>query len=265
MGLTKKILLRFHTIKFFDFAWQFAKSFYPGAYKSLTRQSIRDVIRYFFMLPYIMIILMCILFVPKALLFPSNLNEELSKFDTLKIDVNAEMKEPVSIGGIMIDLTGRNATYKGQSIVITRDKLIHKSILKTYEKDFNSDLLKNKDDTIKTALIFIALIIFPLLILFYIISVIKYIAIIFIVWLIVYFAMRLWKSHLSIKTLMKAAVYSATPMVVLEIILIPFGITKYLVKIPLFLFLNLYAIPLIIFVAYFVINIFVMSSREIFK
>jgi hypothetical protein len=224
----------------------------PKTYSELSSKKIRDGVKYIFALLFASFIIMCILALPRIAAMPNYIETELSKFDKLNISIEMETSSPVRITGedpqIMID-AGADAAIGDEKLLITGDQLIYRpyGIAKTYNISEYSDVTAKKQEISRLMTLLVIILIPTILITSYIMFLVKYIITIIVLAVLLFIALRMMKKELSFFKSLNVAIYAATPMILLEIIFIPFN-SNYLYSLFQFMGMNYYAITLGLYV-----------------
>lgn len=248
-----------------EFLKTLLKSFLPKYYKEFSTQSYKNAISYLVSLISILCIVMYG-FLITNILTQNYIDKELSKFNKLEINIDAETREPVIIPKnspqLIIDTSENLSQHKYGKILITNKELYIKFWKSnSYElKEFKN--LLNKKDSIKNLILWLIVLISPsLLIIAFFLFLIKYTLLLILITIITFIITRLALYDIKFNQIFKIGCYALTTTVLLEILTIPFKIHKYLIIINIFLF-NLAIIPLLISLLLFIIAIILVRKKQ---
>jgi hypothetical protein len=223
------------------------------SYTELSSRSIRKGFMYILALLFASFIIMCIISIPNIIHLPGYIESELSRFDKLNITIDSEMNSPVKLmrddPQIVIDTTGKTTELGDEKILITEDNIFYRpyGLAKTYNLSEFKDLTTKREE-VSRLLTFGAILLMPtILITSYVMFFIKYAITIFIASLLLFLIARIAKKDIGIKRSINTALYAATPMVLIEVVFIPFN-SKYLVPLFQVMGMNVYLITLIIYI-----------------
>ena len=227
---------------------------HPRNYTGLSSRSIRKGVMYIIALLFASFIIMCIISLPNIISLPGYIENELSRFDKLNITIDAEMNSPVKLTRedpqIIIDTTGKTTELGDEKVLITDSMLYYRPYGTT--KEYNLSEFKDpttKSEELSRLLAFGAILLLPtILITSYVMFLIKYAATILIASLLIFLIARIAKKDMGIKRSINTAIYAATPMVLIEVVFIPFN-SKYLVPLFQMMGMNFYLITLIIYIS----------------
>lgn len=236
-GFWKKVLLTFH----------------PKSYSELSTRSIRKGFNYLLAILLASFILMFIIAMPKIIGMPDYIKGELNKFDKFNISIDIEMSEPVMFTAedpqVIIDTTTNRTEMGKEKLLITDEQISYRPYGRARTSNISEfeDLTNKKEETARF-LAFLAILLIPtILITAYIMFLIKYIITIIVFSIILFIAVRIAKKDLGILRSLNTAIYAATPMILLEVIFIPFN-SKSLVPLFQLMGMNFYLVPLLIYV-----------------
>ena len=164
---------------------------------------------------------MAILLIPKLVSLKSDIQDSLAKFDQFSLEGTVEQSDSIKIPAkepfIVIDATGKKATPKKERITITRDTLYYK-IFTRKEIPLNQIKEMNKP-VVSKLLIYFFVFILPSII-FYTFSAmwLKYFIFTILIGTIVFLMADLTRFSQSWKTCIKSVCYSATLIILIEVI-----------------------------------------------
>jgi len=227
---------------------------HPKSYSELSSRSVRKGFTYLLALLFASFIIMSVISLPNIINLPGYIDNELSKFSKLNISIDAEMDSPVKLTKddpqIIIDTTGTNTELGEEKLLITEDNIYYRpyAFAKTYNLSEFKDLTQKKDE-ISNLLTVAALLLIPTILLTsYVMFFIKYAITILVASLLIFLTARIIKKDISIKRSLNTALYAATPIILIEVIFIPFN-SKYLIPLFQMLGMNFYLITLLIYLS----------------
>ncbi len=227
---------------------------HPQSYTELSSRSIRKGFMYILELLFASFIIMCIISLPNIINLPGYIEMELSRFDKLNITIDAEMNSPVKLTQedpqIIIDTTGKTTELGDEKLLITEDYVYYRpyAMTRTYNLSEFKEITTKKEE-ISKALTFLAILLIPtILITSYIMFLIKYIITIVAAALLLFIIARIVKKDIGLKRSVNTAIYAATPIVLIEVIFIPFN-SRYLIPVFQIMGMNFYLITLIIYIS----------------
>jgi hypothetical protein len=231
------------------------RSLNPPNYADLSEIRIRRGASYVMGVLLAAFIIMVIISLPKITAMPGYIESELSKFDKLNISIDIEMSAPISFTSedpqIIID-TENNRTEMGSEKLLITDKYIYyRPYGRTKEQNISEleDLTAKKVEISRLITLLIVILMPTILIILYIMSLIKYAITIAVVALLLYIVLRIAKKNLGIRKSINTAIYASTPMILIEVIFIPFN-SKYLVQMFQFMGMGFYLVTLLIYILF---------------
>lgn len=254
---------------FKEFIKAVPKSLYPDAYKKLADEKFHTAIKYVPLLLLFSLIIMCLAYIPVFMLMPGQLGDEISKFTTLNIKITEDMKEPIVFPKeepfIIVDTTGKYTELGKESVLVTDKVIQYRPGISTQTIQVSEDVnaLDYKDNMIELIVFILIMIVPSLLILLYLSFLIKYIVLIAVAWFVGYLISKIAKSAITFMQMLKVCIFATTLMILVEVISKPFGITKWLVKIPLPFGMSLMVVPITLFVIYVIIGAAIVGQKEI--
>ncbi len=233
-------------IKFLDYL----KAINPFSYKDFVRHRYKFIINIFLIFLLLSIVLFAILLVPKTLYLRHHVNNGLSRFTNIGIDIDANHIRPINIDtnpSIYINLN--NESLREGDITITNKTLaINTWPFKSEAKLSDYADLKQRSDPLSGLLITIALIMLPgILIITALLFIVESIILALIFSLLGLAVIRTFKRNLYLKKLFKIAIISSLVLMITNAIFIP-------------LMLNFW-IPIIIYFVFFCLCALVTSRR----
>lgn len=240
---------------------------HPKRYEDLSERRIKKGVGYLVSILFASFLIMAVISIPKIISMPSYIEGELSKFETLNTSMDIKMSEPIILPKedpqIIIDTETKNRSMGKEKILITKDLLHYRPYgrQKAYNISEYSDLTNKKDELSRT-ITFLAILLIPsILITAYALFLFKYAVTIIIFTLIIFASIRLAKKDLPFLKSLNTAIYASTPMILLEVIFIPYNSNN---LIPMFQFmgLNFYLIPLLIYSVLLSISAFFAAKEK---
>lgn len=189
-----------------------------------------------------------------------------SKVEVTSLEGFIETKYPIAIPAYdpIIVVNTKDNTKINADLQITSDEIIYKLGKKEYHIEY-ADLSKpeNAQKLFKN-LVFIALLLSvpSLILLFYVLSIMKYILIATLLSLIAVVFGKSLKHFLSFRETFVIAIYTSTISVLIESVMVPLRFGKYILPIYSFPGFSIYFLPLIIWIVLFVIVFALKSSPE---
>ncbi|MCP3684145.1 MAG: DUF1189 domain-containing protein [bacterium] len=242
----------------------FLHSLYPLKYKQLSNRGIKDAFAYFFIMLFVFSIIALLISLPALFTLGSHLNAQLSKFETLSIDVDIETKEPVVFDrlGVVVDSTGQTE-YEGNKILITKEELIGKPVLCLLYKPMClisgeeiraptsqwENVLENQDSSTRLVQSLMIVALPALFVVLYCFFALKYLILMLLFSIIGFVITRILLFETHFVRIFKIALYSTTIMALIEIINLSFGY-------------KLYGAPLILFAIVFIIGLFMIIHKK---
>ena len=228
----------------------------PAEFNKLIKKSLRKAFNHFFFALFLIFIVMSLFALPKIITLPSYLEEQFSNFDTLKIDIDVGMNSPIILSEkdpqVIIDTTNQTKLTK-EKLMITKGALYYKPYNKVKEINFSSfkNVLENKKD-ISNMITFLIILALPsILITIYLMLVVKYLFIALLTSAIAFIIARIRINPIKFKILLKAAIYSLTSIIIIEVISAPFS-TRYLIPFIQLGGMNFYVSTLLLYVITFI-------------
>ena len=243
------------------------KAFYPNAYGTLSKRSLRQAFSYLISFVFVCFAVMAILSIPKLAVFPGYIEDQLLKFNEFGITLNVNMKEPVVITNsspqIIIDTTGKYADLTEGNILLTHDYLFYKKFGRVKQLNLSDyENLVGKEEQVQKILFNMFILLLPSIAIFaYVVYFLKYAAVILITASFALLITRALKYGIELKRLIVIAAYSSSVMAALEIITIPFLLSRHTLPFTIFFNITLGLVPLALFLCMFIIVIVLMHHR----
>jgi hypothetical protein len=235
------------TVPFFQTAWL---ALNPWRYDEAGDRGMGSIFKYFFSFVFAVFVLAIILMLPAIASFVDN---QMSHFDELKVTFETEMNSPVVFPEnnpfVTLDTRKEEGTLKEGRFLITDDYLYTKQYFtgKVTQHDLGpyKNLLANEG-----IVIFLLLLTVPsLLFLFYVAYTIKVLLIVLLATIIAFVVARVVKFELPFLDAMKAGLLAATPMIIIDLVRLPFGF-------------NVYYAQYIAFLVFFIVGVIKIGEFE---
>lgn len=213
------------SIPFFKLIWL---ALNPWRYDELKDKRMRSIFKYFFSFMFLVFVLSIVFMLPTIGGF---VNKQLSNFETLDVSINATMKTalvlPEDNPVVTVDTRKSEGKLKEGRLLIT-DKYLYvkypfRSNVEKYELGSYKNLLANQG-----IIVLVLLLMLPsLLFLFYMAYVLKVLLIILLTVIIGLVIARIVKFEILFKDVLKTGLLAATPMLIIDLIRLPFGFNVY--------------------------------------
>lgn len=220
-------------------------SFNPNSYKTLASRSLADSFNYFFFVLIFSIALMVVLFIPYSLSFSDNLHKNFESIETFVIDINLSTARPVIITDyprVILDTQKENLS--GELVLISKNSIQYNKYYFFGKEEVSLDELKDlKQHQKKAETIMVSILVFmvPAIAVFaFLLFAIKNLVLVFAVSFIGFIVFKLTSYHVKFFSLIKAAIYASTIMIIPEIALLLFY-PAFIITTPLFIILFILA------------------------
>ena len=184
----------------------------PKNYEDFVGKKIKDVFKHFFLLLLFAILLFLVLNIPKVVLFPSNFQKELNKFDVFNITVNATTKETAHFWLFSID-TENNTEPETEGIMFSKNYLMIKYLPYLPAQKENISLYKNvltSSSVYRNKVLLLLILLSPsILIAIYIYYAIKFLLIILISTILGFVISRIIRHEITFSVVFKIAIFSS--------------------------------------------------------
>jgi hypothetical protein len=195
-------------------------------YEMLSKKSIEEGIKYFFILITIMLTISLLLSTKNFLEIPNSLKTELSKVEEFKIDIDYNSSEPLYFPSKnpYLSIVNNISESKGK-LVIYDGELLYKPlpfITKNISFHEYNDLKQSSSEVAKIFGIILILILPTLLIYLYAYHIIRYFIIALIISLVAKIILLITRKRIKYKRLFSATLFSLTPLIILERLITPF-------------------------------------------
>jgi hypothetical protein len=212
------------SVPFFKMLWL---ALNPWRYDELVEKRTAKVFKYFFSFVFLAFVLGIILMLPAIASFANN---QMSHFDVLEVKFNTSMNSPVVFPEnnpyITIDTRKSEGTLKEGKFLITDDYIYRKTftgrVAREDAGDFK-DLLAND----WMVLVLLLLLMPSVLFLFYIGYAIKLLLVILLVTVLSIIITRVAKFDITFVDTLKTGLMAATPMIIIDLIRLPFALNVY--------------------------------------
>ncbi|MBN1644791.1 DUF1189 family protein [Candidatus Woesearchaeota archaeon] len=252
-------------MRFEKFSKQVFHAFDPREFNKLINAPFWDSVKYFTKILAIAYIIMAILLVPKLVTLKSEIQDQLSKFDSFSVTGIVSQSESIRIPAkeplIVIDATGSEVIPNKERITITRDSLFYKFFAGRKEIPLNQ--IKQMDKPVVSRLIiYFFIFILPSLVFFTFGSFwLKYFLFAVLIGTIVFLMADLTRFSQPWKTCVKSAYYTSTLIILVEVVSSAIY-AKWMVSLFSFWNLNIYLVPL---VAWLILSITFVSLLHFSK
>lgn len=232
-----------------------AYSMHPKSYAELSSRKIRDGPKYLLSILFAAFILMSIIFIPKVISMDDYISSELSKFEVLSINISEEMSSPIEMPGknpqIIIDTADSSREMGNEKVLIAGSSLYFRPYgkVRSYNLSEFKDITSKKDETSGLLTFFAVMLVPTILITSYAMFFVKYTVTILIAAVLLFAGLRLAKKDLGILKCLNIAVYASTPMVLIEVISIPFN-SNMLMQVFQVMGVNFYLVTLLIYLVF---------------
>ncbi len=230
------------------------RSCLPSQYPELSKRDLTKGMQFFTSVLLLIFLISFVLLLPKLFAMPNNIGHHMSKFDTLSLNINASMNDPILIPEnnprLIIDTTGQYTGLGNEKFLITGENLFFKSAIGKRYYDF-SEYKDFTEDTEKTSdfLYLLFLLMLPgFVIASYFFMLIKILLVILAFSAILYIIIYVAKHRADYISILKAGLYSSILLMVLEMIN---------------LFFNFYYVHYAIFFVFYLVNVFSISRKPI--
>lgn len=233
-------------LQFFKTMWL---ALNPWRYDEARQLSTKNAFKYFFSFLFMIFVLSILLMLPSLVGF---VDKQLDNFETLEVSMNTSMKKAVVFPEkepyITIDTRKPERELKEGTLLLTEENLHRKMFLGNVKKhalDPYNDLLSNEGIVIAALVLMLP----SLLFLFYLGYAIKILILIFAVVLLGFIITRIVKFDVLLKDAIKTGLLAATPMIIIDLIRMPFGF-------------NVYYAQYIAFLLFFIVGIIKIGEFE---
>ncbi len=242
------------------------QSLNPQYYHKLADRRVDSALVYFFVLVITTFLLTAILFIPTVLFLKTDIEQGMLGINTFTIDADFETVEPIMIPTkdplITLDTTN-NKTLDTELLLITNEELYYNIFGEqgktTIEKYDFSEHRKGAMDAISKFFFFLI----PSIATFYILAyTIKYLAIILIAACCAFALTKMRKSKIEFRQILSLSIYTSTVMILIEVLTIPFFISKYLVTYSPFIGFNTSVFAITFYLVLFVSAVRINARME---
>lgn len=221
----------------------------PWRYDKLQERGTGSAFKYFFSFVFLAFVVAIVLMLPAIASFANN---QISHFDVLEVKFNTSMNSPVVFPEnnpyITIDTRKAEGTLKEGKYLITDDYMYRKGIFGKVQREA---LGPYKDLGANDWIVVVLLLLMTpsLLFMFYIAYALKLLLVVLLAAALAWLAGRLLRFELPFTDAIKAGLLAATPMIIIDLIRLPFA-------------LNLYYAQYVAFLIFFVVGVIKLGDFE---
>lgn len=221
----------------------------PYRYRGLTQRSLTKTLLYFLSISLVYLLIIGAVNAPRYYENYANAGSNVSGLEKFSINIDLETKTPVVVSKtprIVIDTSDNRSLQPKEDVLITKDKIYSKVLFWTKKTDYSEYDIMSNISKIKKSSFFLILVFIPsLLVISYLITLVKYFAIVLLFGAIASVLVIIQRNRVTIFEVFKSAVYSLTVYYLANIVSSIFGI-KFL--------------GVIIYTIFFVVVLFFMKS-----
>jgi len=230
------------------------KSLNPKYYLDLGEKKLAQSIRYFLLLLAFTFILVFILLIPKWFIVYSDIQTGLNNLEKFELSADLETMEPIYIpqsNPVLVIDTGD--TDEAGILTIKKDSLEYNFGDKQGEFSLDKiDLASDNWRFIKWT-IFLILVLLPgIFVIYYIAYLIKYLVLIIPITFIMFLLGKIFHKQVELKRVYVLSLYASTIMILLEVLTLPFFMSKYLLTLSPVFSLNFSIIAITAYLTYLV-------------
>jgi hypothetical protein len=243
------------------------QSLNPRYALTLCEKSLGSAVLFFLLLLLVGFLCAGVLAVPQFFFIKEDVSEGLLAINTFHIDVDFETTKPISIPShdpaITLDTTG-NKSIDTEFFLVTEEKLFYQVAgnqgeITLSEYDFTED---RKQST--SGIMNVVLFLFPSIFFYsYLAYLLKYLIIILVTGALGFLLARLFRNSIEFFESMVLSVYSATAMVAIEVLTIPFFIKDYLLTWTPFFGLHFSLIAITVYLTIYVSGVRLVGNRDV--
>lgn len=243
------------------------KSLNPRYYTELSERRLDSAVIYLIILLGFAFLLLGILLLPKAYMIKEDIEDGLLAINTFKVSADFETVEPIMIPNkrplITFDTTD-NKTIDSELLLVTDDKVFYKAMDKEgsfalSDVDFTKDRKQSKDALIKVGIFLLP----SFLTFYYFAYLVKYAMIILLTGVVGFVVARGLRNGIELRESIIISIYASTVMVLIEVITIPFFLTKYLVIYTPFIGINISIVAITLYLTFYVTGVRLTGSRNV--
>ncbi|MFC1742244.1 hypothetical protein ACFL3V_06945 [Nanoarchaeota archaeon] len=225
----------------------------PWRYDEMSDRELGSISKYFFSFVFVAFVLAIVLMLP---MIASFVNNQMSHFDVLEVKFNTSMNSavvfPENDPYVTIDTREAEGKLKEGKYLITDEYLYRKAFItgKIKQEALGpyKDLAANEGMVVALLLLMAP----SLLFLFYVSYTIKILLVVLLVSLISLVVTRVMKFEVDLVDTLKTGLLAATPMIIIDLVRLPFGV-------------NVYFAQYIAFLIFFIVGIVKVGSFEGFR
>ena len=243
------------------------KTIHPRYYLELGRKELWISFKFFLKVLFLSFIVMGILAIPTFVFMQSDMKKSTLDVAQFKVTTTFETLERIELPEnnpiASFDTSGNESFEKGWFLV-TKEKFYfklfdEKKSINIYDFDFT----QNREVSLDIINGFLIFLLPGLFAWYYFIYGLKYLLIIIPFAVISFIFAKMSKSRISVQQAIVLALYTATPLIFIEIIMIPFSFNKFLITFSPIMGVNFSLIPLTLFFILFVTAIRINRTNEL--
>ena len=243
------------------------KALNPRYYTDLGDEEPVNAFKYFLVLMALAFLFAAILAAPKIYLMKEGVEKGFLEIKEMKFSGTFKTTGPIMIPrnnpAVTFDTTG-NKTRDTEILLVTDKKVYYNLFGREEEQEIHDyDITQNRDEAGEMMKIIMIALIPGVVLFYYLMYLIKYLAIMTLNVAISFGIAKLFKNSIEFKQAVSLAIYTATPMVLIEILSIPFFIKKYLLSYSPFVGMNFSIIAITFYLTLYVTAIRVNGSKAI--
>lgn len=208
-------------------------------YSELAKKSKKEMFGYIMILYTIAFVVALLIAIPAFISFPRMLQSELAKSDVFQIDVDFNSSKSLNFPQSNPFLTISNEEVsRSAAVSITKKELVlnfFPGISKSYDIDTFKDIKQNRGEISSISIPIIVFLIPSIIFIAYGFNLLKYFLIALVMSLIVKVFMSIFRRKIKYKKLFVTGFYSLTPLILIEMILIPLNIPGFYIPLVLYI------------------------------
>ena len=227
------------------------KSLNPNKYKEMAKIPFFNLVKYFFFIILLSLLVSVIILVPMITQYKDNLSSELEGVEQFQINVESSINEPITVlkkPKIVVDFQKENMT--NEWILVNENSVSYnKYFFFGKEKAFFGDYQSVQED--ESVSLYSKVVIFLLpSVLFWILFIflIKYAVLISIFSLLGWMFFMSGRNKMTFRNSLKAAIFTATPMIIIDLALWPIAV--------------MYLVPILIYIFFFAMGLMMVAERK---
>jgi hypothetical protein len=214
------------TIPFFKTIWL---ALNPWRYEEVNERTAGNLFKYFFSFVFLVFVLSILLLLPAI---GSFVTDQLSHFSKLEVSFNTTMKSPATFPAgspkVTIDTRKSQGDLTEGYMLVTDDYLYTKEYL-LFGKATEDRIGQYKNLVANEGIVILILVLMlpSLLFIFYLAYIIKLLLVILLAAVIGFIIARIAKFDIGFGTIFKVGLLASTPMIIIDLIRLPFGLNVY--------------------------------------